>query len=48
MKKLAPLAILAGALAGCPNGPSNPSQLWLNYNVDELHIKLQDAEPNPF
>jgi hypothetical protein len=49
MKKLATLTLLVGAFAGCPDGGnSNPDRLWLALNGDELHVKLQEAEPNPF
>ncbi|HEY2746630.1 MAG TPA: hypothetical protein VGL86_18500 [Polyangia bacterium] len=40
----------AVALSGCggDSGGVNPPQLWLNYNGDELHVKLQPIMPNPF
>lgn len=50
MKRLAavaPLAVAAVALASC-GGASNPKQLWLAPNGDELHVQLLPIEPHPF
>jgi hypothetical protein len=34
--------------AGCPAGESNPEELWLAHDGDELHVKLVETEPAPF
>ena len=46
----AAILMMGAALAGCGGGGgnANPPQLWLNYNGDELHVKLQPIMPNPF
>jgi hypothetical protein len=42
-------AVAVAALAGCGGGHvANPAQLWIAPNGDELHVKLQPIEPNPF
>lgn len=39
----------AAGLAGCPgDGNSNPPQLWLALDGDELHAKLAAAQPPHF
>lgn len=42
------LLVAVVALAGCGPSVANPPQLWLAPNGDELHVKLQPIEPNPF
>lgn len=48
-RALAVAALVVAALAaGCGGSPHNPAQLWIAPNGDELHVKLQPIEPNPF
>jgi hypothetical protein len=42
------LIVAALALAGCGHAVGNPPELFLAPNGDELHVKLQPIEPNPF
>lgn len=43
------LLIISAALAGCGGASSsNPPELWIASNGDELHVKLVPIEPNPF
>jgi hypothetical protein len=43
------VALLALGLAACPaSAPSNPHELWLSLNGDELHVQLVPVEPDPF
>lgn len=44
---LGALVALVGG-AGCPADESNPDVLWLDMYIDELHVRLVDAEPLPF
>jgi hypothetical protein len=52
MKSLARALLMMGtavALPACPgDGNSNPPQLWLALDGDELHAKLADAQPPHF
>ena len=50
MNKLLALLSLFALAGGCGGGsnPSGPPKLWLALNGDELHVKLQAAEPNPY
>ena len=41
------VALVAAALAAACGG-SHGQQLWLALNGDELHVKLQPIEPNPY
>ncbi len=41
-------AFLFVAVTGCGGHASNPPELWLAPNGDELHVQLTPIEPNPF
>jgi hypothetical protein len=47
-RALSLIVAAAGALAGCGGDPSNPPQLWLALNGDELHVKLVDKQPREY
>ena len=48
LTQLGALVALAGALASCGDGSTNPSQLWIAPHGDELHVQLVPIEPHPF
>lgn len=48
---LGPASLVLGlvALPGCPDGPANPTMLWLSpVGNDETHVQLVDKAPPPF